>query len=307
MQIPSTARTRSESGLFHLRNVANRCRYIIVAHLKTIQVYSTANSLLTRSIKLKLNLAAFVPPRIIAFCLSPTDAEILWVACSDGSIFKIDWTSGAGAEQCWGVSSTGCVHMTAASMVSADRRRDVVFTTEARKDGGFRITANELAPPNGNVKTAARTIYTSDQRIHFLTTAREGSIIVAASGTKALVGRLRSTEFDTVDKIKYEFRVFESADLIKSLDLRVTTRTSTEGMSKKVKNAPVLDLVIGDVRGVVYLHNDLLAKLFLESAGSGISVAPRKMHWHRQAVHAVKWSRDGKLMSVFHGPLSDVT
>ncbi|KAI6713547.1 hypothetical protein JHW43_003902 [Diplocarpon mali] len=269
-------------------------KFIIVAHLGAIQIYSTANSLLARSIKLNINKEASPPPRIIAFCLSPTEANLLWVACSDGSIYSIDWTSGAGAEQYWGISSTGCIHMTVASMESAGRRRDVAFTTESRKDGGFRITANELAPPDSDIKTVARTIYTSYQRINFLKTAREGSIVVAASGNKILVGRLRSTEYDTIDKIKYEFRVFESTDAIKSLDVRVTNRPAMEGIKKKDKNVPVLDLVVGDVRGVVYLHNDLLAKLFLvEGTLSGVSLAPRKMHWHRQVVHTIKWSRDG--------------
>ncbi|KAL2063593.1 hypothetical protein VTL71DRAFT_5398 [Oculimacula yallundae] len=277
-------------------------KFLIVAHLGAVHVYSTANSLLTRSIKLKLNDVADLPPRIIAFCLSPTDPDLLWVACSDGSVYSIDWTSGAGAEQYWGVSSSGCIYMTVASMESADRRRDVVFTTEARKDGGFRITANELAPPNSSIQTAARTIYTSNQRINFLKTASDGSIIVAASGNKVLVGRLRSTEYDTIDKIRYEFRVFESADAIKSLDIRVTQRAGAEELKKAnpLKKIPVVDLVVGDVRGVIFVHNDLFPKLWIESDGkiSGVSLtlAPRKLHWHRQTVHTVKWSLDGNYL-----------
>ncbi len=301
MLILSSPKTRSKSELSSLRLVADFHRFLIVAYIGTIHVYSTATSVLARSIKLKFNAAADLPPRIIASCLSPTESNILWVACSDGSIYSIDWTSGAGAEQYWGVSSTGCIHMTVASMESADRRRDVVFTTEVRKDGGYRITANELAPPNGNIKTVARTIYTSNQRIAYLKTARQGSIIVGASGNKILVGRLRSTEYDTIDKIRYEFRVFESTDAIKCLDIRISERRIEE-MKKKdsLKRMPVLDLVVGDVRGVVYLHNDLLAKVFSGSEGvlSGVSLVPRKLHWHRQAVHTVKWSLDGAFSGV---------
>lgn len=296
MLILSSHRMKGTDSTSFLWNAADHFRFLIVATLGTINVYSTANSLLTRSIKLKLNAAASPPPRIITFCLSPTNSHILWVACSDGSIYSIDWTSGAGAEQYWGISSTGCVHMTAASMESAERRRDVIFTTEARKDGGFRITANELAPPNSTVKTVARTIYTSNQRIQFLKSAREGSIVVAASGNKILVGRLRSTEYDTIDKIKYEFRVFESADAIKCLDMRVTNRSDAEGLKKSnpLRKTPVVDLVVGDVRGVMFLHNDLLAKVFSPAEGAlAVNLSPRKLHWHRQAVHTVKWSLDG--------------
>ncbi len=178
--------------------------------------------------------------------------------------------------------------MTVASMESAGRKRDVVFTTEARKDGGWRITANELAPPNSTIKTEARTIYTSKNRVNFLKTAKEGSIIVAASEDRILIGRLRSTDYDTVDKIRYEFRVFESSDQICSLDVRVSERPATKDLKKAVRKLPIVDLVVGDVKGAIFLHNDLLAKLVLSQESStlppGFSIMPRKLHWHRQAV-----------------------
>jgi NET1-associated nuclear protein 1 (U3 small nucleolar RNA-associated protein 17) len=48
----------------------------------------------------------------------------------------------------------------------------------------------------------------------------------------------------------------------------------------------------------VFVHNDLVLKLFMQSQEgnlpSGLSLVPRKMHWHRQAVHTVKWSLDGQ-------------
>lgn len=192
-------------------------------------------------------------------------------------------------------------------MESAGRRRDVVFTTELRKDNGWRITANELAPPNGPIATVARTIYTSTQRINFLKTANEGSVVVAASEKRILLGSLRSTEYDTIDKIRYEFRVFESTDLISSLDLRVSERKnhgdqkSIPKSGKNTKKAPIVDVVVGDVKGSIFVHNDLLANLILSQGGNvpGIALMPRKLHWHRQAVHSVKWSPDG-MHSIFY-------
>ena len=133
----------------YLRCLADRCRFLIVANRTAIQVYSTSNSLLTRSIKLAIDTKTRPNARIITYCLSPTNPDLVWVACSDGAVYSVNWTSGVGADQYWGISSTGCIHMTVASMESAGRRRDVVFTTEARKDGGWRITANELAPQTG--------------------------------------------------------------------------------------------------------------------------------------------------------------
>ncbi|TVY90152.1 U3 small nucleolar RNA-associated protein, partial [Lachnellula willkommii] len=243
-------------------------KYIIVASRTTVHIYSTSTSLLTRSIKLKIE-GNRPNARISTYCLSPTQPEIVWVACSDGHIYSVNWTSGAGATQWWATSSTGCDYMTVASMESAGRRRDVVFTTEKRKDEGWRVTAHELAPPDGEIKIAARTIYTSNDQITFLTTAKEGAVVVGAAGKKLLLGRLRSTEYDTVDKIKYEFRVFETTDRISSLDLRASERTGTEALKKSIlKRIPIVDLVIGDVRGAIFVHNDLLANLIRAQDGT---------------------------------------
>jgi NET1-associated nuclear protein 1 (U3 small nucleolar RNA-associated protein 17) len=275
----------------------NSTSFIILANRNTINVYTTQNSLLTRSIKLKIE-AAHLYAHIVAYCLSPTNPSIIWVACSDGGIYSIDWTSGEGADQSWTISSTGCIHMTVASMVSAERRRDVVFTTEIRKDGGWRITANELARPNDPFETAARTIYTSNQRISFLKTAKEGSVIVAASERRVLLGSLRSTEYKTIDKIRYEFRVFESTEFVSSLDLKVSVRPDADNLRKSVlKRLPVVDVVVGDVRGSIFVHDDLLGNLARsqdDKLPPGISLIPRKLHWHRKEVCTVKWSLDGR-------------
>lgn len=186
--------------------------------------------------------------------------------------------------------------MTVASMDSGGRRRDVVFTTEVRSNGGYRITANELAPPNGSIKTDARTIYTCKERIDFLQTANEGSVIVATSENRILVGTLKSTDFDAVAKIKYEFRILESADRISTFDLRVLDRLEVKDIRKSIRKTPIVNVVVGDVRGSLFLYTDILAKLVMSQDGalpSGWSLTPKKLHWHRQEVQSVKWSRDG--------------
>ncbi|CAG8953167.1 hypothetical protein HYFRA_00003367 [Hymenoscyphus fraxineus] len=263
---------------------------LILASRTTLHVYSTATSLLTRSIK--LNIVEPLPEtRIVSFSLSPTTPNLVWAACSDGRIFKVDWTTGEGAEDSWRISSTGCIYMTVASMESAGRRRDIVFTTEIGKNDVWRVTANELTA----TEPMARTIYTCNSRINFIKTGYEGAVIAATSGNKIMLGNLRSANFGTVDKIRYEFRVFESADTICSLDLKVSKRPAAENPSHQLSR-PIVDLVVGDVLGSIFVHDDLLANLHRLQDGKlpkGISITPRKLHWHRQAVHTVKWSLDG--------------
>ncbi len=116
-----------------------------------------------------------------------------------------------------------------------------------------------------------------------------------------MLGRLRSTEFDTVDKIRYDFHTFQTQDAVKSFDIRAYERISDQqapkiDQAKKNATTLVVDLVIGDVKGVVFVYEDLLAKLIHTqntALSSAINIAPRKLHWHRQAVHTAKWSLDG--------------
>ncbi|RKF55297.1 U3 small nucleolar RNA-associated protein 17 [Erysiphe neolycopersici] len=273
-------------------------KFLIVATRATIQVITVANSLLIRSINLKLDQSTAASSQIVTTCLSPSRKNIIWVACSNGSVFCVDWTTGDMADSFWTVSSTGCSHMTVASIESNGRRRDVIFTTGNRKDEGYRTTANELADISGPISTASRTIYTSKEPIQILRVSTDGSVIVGASAKRILIGRIRSTDFDTVDKIKYQFRTLETKDFITSLDLRLSQRPDIQqSPKKKTLKAPIVDVVVGNNRGIIFVHNDIAGKLFSQSQNeiisSSIGWMPSKLHWHRHAVHSVKWSLDG--------------
>jgi NET1-associated nuclear protein 1 (U3 small nucleolar RNA-associated protein 17) len=183
--------------------------------------------------------------------------------------------------------------MTVASMDSTGHRRDVVFTTE-KYDEGWRISAHEFSFLGSSTVTQSRVVYTSTQKIQILKAQDEGNIIVAASEERVLLGSLRSTDFGTVDKIKYEFRIFESTEFVSCLDARVSKRSS----GTKLGKVKVVDVVVGDAKGAIFVHNDLLRNLIgtQKSATDGqhpINLIPRKLHWHRRAVHCVKWSSDG--------------
>lgn len=267
-------------------------------------MYSTSTSLLVRSIPLAVNKANQTNTRIVAYCISPKDPAFCWAACSNGAVFRVEWATGAGAVEFWNTSSTGVIQMTAACMESMGRKRDVLFTTEARKEGGYRISAHELNRPT----SAVRTIFTISQPIHTMKTLANGEIIVAAAENKVLIGTLRSPNFGTVDSIKYEFRTFELSSHIGSLDARIgdkilkTTNENAAPPKKSSSTSNVLNVVVGDVRGVIFVYNDLLGDLIRLSRqggkSAGISITPRKLHWHRKAVRSVKWSLDGMCIFV---------
>lgn len=79
-------------------------RHLILVYNTSLQVYTTADSLLVRRIPINLNASSLsdrdsANATIIAASLSPTSPNHVYVAVSDGRIFKLDWTRGNEAEQ----------------------------------------------------------------------------------------------------------------------------------------------------------------------------------------------------------------
>jgi NET1-associated nuclear protein 1 (U3 small nucleolar RNA-associated protein 17) len=88
---------------------------------------------------------------------------------------------------------------------------------------------------------------------------------------------------------------------VSSLDARVSKRSS----GTKLDKVKVVDVVVGDVKGAIFVHNDLLRNLIgsqksMTDDQHPIDLIPRKLHWHRKAVHCVKWSLDGLFCFFFN-------
>jgi NET1-associated nuclear protein 1 (U3 small nucleolar RNA-associated protein 17) len=293
MSTRCSRKMKSNVSMLFNAHVLMRYRFLIIAHRKSIKVYSTSNSLLNLEVNLHVGPGQKPPVRIVAYSLSPTDSNLLWVACSNGEIYRIDWTTGEGGNRPW-TTSNGTSQMAVASMDLDGHKRDVVFTAGAKD--GWHISAHELGRLGHSLTAQSRTIYSSSRPIQILKIAVEGGVIVAASEKRVLIGKLRSKVFESVDKIRYEFHVFESNDFILSMDFRVSKRNLTlPSKASKVEKASVVDVVVGDVKGAIFIHNDLLANLIrLGSKGEApINLLPRKFHWHRTGVLTVKWSLDG--------------
>lgn len=226
------------------------------------------------------------------------------MACNDGHIFSIDWTTGE--QRYWSTAATSITQMSVASL----KGRDIIFLA-GQVDGAWKITAHEMGVLGSSTTTQTRVLYSSTQPFQILRTVGEDPVIVAASGKNVIIGALKSFEIDTVDQMRYELLVFESSEVISSLDARVWIRTSEKDIlhgRRKVSKAElkVVDVVVGDVKGALFVHNDLLGNLWRSqrkadnqepiSNISPISLIPRKLHWHRKMVPAVKWSLDGSIL-----------
>ncbi|KAK3694886.1 WD40-repeat-containing domain protein [Podospora appendiculata] len=270
--------------------------HLIITYNTSLQIYSTADSLLVRRIPLPVSRPEsgieLASAHIVSTVLSRGSPEYVWVACSDGRIWHINWITGAGADTPFTIEAKKVLDMTVESVEFAHATEDVLLVLQKLTKASGQIVAydtNALSTKNGKL------LHTYDDSPQLLRSSASGRLIVAAAKEAIHIGLLKtkSKPLERLGDLEYRFHSFGATDIITCLDIRTTLRTTNKGGSE----IQSVDLVVGCARGAIYLYDDILAKL---PSGSSISKAspiqPRKYHWHRRAVHSVKWSEDGNYL-----------
>jgi NET1-associated nuclear protein 1 (U3 small nucleolar RNA-associated protein 17) len=268
------------------------CRYLILAYTTSIQVYSAAESLLIR--KIPLVLSSKHHENITGISLSPTSPNHLWISSSTGRLWRGDWTTGAGFDavvqlpECSALAS-----LTVDSIVVQNRPRDVPYVSVLVNDT-WHIWACYIHDMAYKKK---KIVFSRGEIIENLRVVGHGQTLAASSRKDIILASLKSTSHEDIKDLAYEVFTFDCADEITCLDLRAAERVHLSRRSQiRGGDEVVVDLVVGCARGAIYFYNDLLPQLrYLQkkSGGRSGSLQPRKYHWHRKAVHAVKWSQDG--------------
>jgi len=233
---------------------------------------------------------------IASLVLSKSSPEHVWVACTDGRIWYIDWTTGAGADSPF-VLAGEIFDFDVQSIEFSDATKDVLFVLQrpGSPSGHAQLLAYDkktLAAKEG------RLLHTVERKPSLIRSAAQGRVLAVGSNTKQdaaelHVGMLKSRRKvpESLADLEYRFYSFGLPDLIACLDIRSTLKTAKKG-NIELQQA---DIVVGGARGGLYLYSDVAAKLPGEGQSTKAGpIQPRKLHWHRKAVHSVKWSADGK-------------
>ncbi len=237
---------------------------------------------------------------ITAYVLSQTDKSKLYAATSSGILYLFDWSNGLKLGR-WKLAAT-VWGLVVASKEQAGALLDIVYTREQTKNK-WMISAHILRREADASRTESRTILSSPSRITDFKVVNGGRVVVAASEQRLLVGVSEGDFTSSLKDLKYVWREVVTPAHITTLDVRVPSeeftldwRISSRTHSQKSSDM-VVDVVVGHVHGVVFLHTDIvrdLARQEQAKKGSAGGRRPlRKMHWHRTAVHSVKWSLDG--------------
>ncbi|RWA06090.1 hypothetical protein EKO27_g9018 [Xylaria grammica] len=267
-------------------------KYLILAYNTSLQVYSAPESLLLRKIQLDLPRVDGRRDQIAAVCLSATSPNFLWVASYGGYIWHIDWTTGDGSNV---HIDLDCDRLHDMSIDSAKIGRDFkdILYVSARKEEAWHIIACDVQDFE---LVGSKTLFSYTSAIENLRVAHLGYTFAAYSNRNVILGSQKHETASTVEDLAYEVVTFDASDEITCLDIQVTSRVHLNRKSQReTSDAPVIDLVVGCARGAVFAYSDLFPQIrFLNNPKTRHhALQPRKYHWHRKAVHAVKWSRDG--------------
>lgn len=264
--------------------------HLILTYNTSIQVYTTEDSLLERRIRLPDETGA-ASRHIVATVLSPVAPELVWVGCADGSLFRVSWKTGAvEAMPRRKPAKDQAVPQLADLAVDVVSRgpgpaKEVLFLSEG-SGHQWQVVAYEADALAH--KTGGRThlfSHPGGKAIERLRTANEGRVVVGAQGNTLFVAGLQAGK---ESQLAYEVFAFDTADEVASLDVQAPEETQ-------------VDVVVGCVRGAIYVYGDVLKRLQTAAAGDALKkkgIKPRKHHWHSRTVHAVKWSRDGEFSSL---------
>ncbi|PSR87176.1 WD40-repeat-containing domain protein [Coniella lustricola] len=266
-------------------------KFLLVTFDTSLQVYSAADSLLVRRIALPVVGANNGAPYLVASALSQTSPNLVWLAASDGRIWRIDWTKGTGAQDCFRTKA-GVIHdMTVGAATLNKTLTDVLIVSESLK-GTTKLVAYD---PTNLSNPQSHVLQNDSDKVNIVRTAAGGLILVAAAANTLVVGALKQSSMQSIQDLQYDFFSVNAVDDICALSIRHSPKRS--GSRKKTSFDPsesLVDVAVGCVRGAIYVYSDLLSQL--QNASKKGLDAPRKQHWHRKAVHSVAWSKDGNYL-----------
>ncbi|KAI5863007.1 sporulation protein [Durotheca rogersii] len=267
-------------------------KHLILAYNTSIQVYSAKDSLLVRKIPLPMPAKKNSSPQVVSMCLSPSLSHIIWVASSSGHLWSIDWTNGKGSGSPMRLRDLFPHDMAVGRVKIGPGFRDVVLFS-AKRDKSWQLVAQDVRE---SVLGDCKVLVTNKDPIQNLQAVQNGYALAGSVGNNVVLGTLKTREADSIRELEYEFFTFDCNDAIACLDVRVADRIHLDRKSlAETSDEPVVDIAVGCARGAIFFYNDLLPQLrLLRASKVHISaLQPRKYHWHRRAVHSVKWSRDG--------------
>lgn len=274
-------------GAFSDRDVAFTAdeAHFLVLQPTGLQVFSSESSLLHRVI----NPTSF-GNGLMDYALSVANPTQVYIATRDGTLTLWDFITGDRVTS-WKLESTilyirvigtGRDGLLQDAVYSIDRK-----SLEGSSDSQYRVKYLDLTREASEQALQSVNLYSTDSAIDYLAIGDAGNVLFCAQGRSLIVLSATTTDVPLRNR-RYNASKFGFEDWITCMDVRLVKR------SKKGRQARI-DVVVGNVHGVVYLYRDILEGL---QAGDQSEIwagsMAQKLHWHREGVHSVKFALNGE-------------
>ncbi|KAL1958488.1 hypothetical protein VTO42DRAFT_4352 [Malbranchea cinnamomea] len=266
-------------------------RYVILSTEDAAHVFSISTSRIVRTLPIPES------ERLSGYRLSLTNSEKLFASTRSGSLVQWDWDSGAEIQTWKKQFPILAIDAAAAQDVSGDLlfalcevedgHREISLNVQSRK--GDRWRANvilQTSTPLGNLRVVAG-----------------GHVVVAWAGDRLLFGHAASQiTAESVHSVKYTWREVRLPVCATCLDVRLATpqpgtQQPSSKSSARIANLPRLDVALGESGGSILVYYDVLNRLLqAENKETENNFVSNRLHWHRKAVKAVRWSKDGNYL-----------
>lgn len=267
-------------------------KYLILANLKSLQIHATETSLLANVLPLG---GAGV---LTAYALSTTRPNQVYVADSTGLITLWDWVSGTKVGR-WDIGAS-VRNMTV--ITQSESNEDLIYCHEFGKNHVINVHA--LRTKSQSSKTELKRVLKTNSAIHGIQVLLQGKYAILATSDSIMVGKRLKLNKTAVQDFEYVWREIKFSKRITTFSAIVREpEASAKGKKSAQDKRDVLDIAVGEDSGVIFLFEDILAtfaaiessqKAKKDNADSAESLRPKRLHWHREAVGALKWSLDGE-------------
>jgi NET1-associated nuclear protein 1 (U3 small nucleolar RNA-associated protein 17) len=267
-------------------------KYMLIANPKAIHIYVAETSLLAHL--LPVGATGFVT----AYALSSTKPDQLYVADSNGLITLWNWVEATKVGR-WDI---GAVVRNMVVVTQPGSDDDIVYCHETGDK--HIVNVHALRTKAQASQTELKRVLKTNSAITNLQVLLQGKYVIIATADTITVGKRVKVSKTALQEFEYVWRELKFSNRITTCNTYYRQREVPESGNKSGQyQREVLDLAVGDEVGVVLLFEDILASFaVVESLQKGSktrtdsadSLRPKKLHWHRDAVGAVKWSLDGK-------------
>ena len=276
-------------------NILTACnfRYLLIPYDTAVNVYATSTSLLVRRLQMSRS------DRVSAFAISSTNQNQLYISTSLGIIEKWDWVEGTRLEF-WNTSTP--IHSLATSNPGEkETANGLVYTVDRKSEYQWLLTAHRLLGGVEASKTDLATLLKHPQPLTSVKVLDNGRVLLVTSGSRVTIGTCNRPVPDSLKALSYLWREVECPEWIMSIDVRLRPYEIPKKESEMTDSTfhGAVDVAVGTLLGKIFIYDDLLTNLIrIEKHGKANGVSSQRLHWHRTAVLALKWSADGRYVII---------